>query len=70
MLDYAMERAIHGVTTIKMRLDGAFEIQMGTDTKQILKQLRLPPQRRTAKVAARLPKFTKKAVHAYIFVNL
>jgi hypothetical protein len=53
MLDYAMERAIHGVTTIKMRLGGAFEIQMVPDTKQILKLLRLPPPRRTAKVTAR-----------------
>lgn len=53
MLDYAMERAIHGVTTIKIRLGDAFEIQMGPDTKQILKLLRLPPPRRTAKVTAR-----------------
>ena len=49
MFDYAMERAIHGVTTIKMRLGGAFEVQTGPDIKQIMKVLRLPPPRRDAK---------------------
>jgi hypothetical protein len=41
--DYAMERAINGVTTVKMRLGGAFEIETGRDMKQIMKVLRLPP---------------------------
>ena len=50
MFDYAMERAIHGVTTIKMRLGGAFEVQTGSDIKQIMRVLRLPPPRRDAKV--------------------
>ena len=50
MFGYAMERAIHGVTTIKMRLGGAFEVQTGPDIKQIMKVLRLPPPRRDAKV--------------------
>lgn len=45
MFDYAMERAINGVTTIKMRLGGAFEFEHGRDTKQIMKVLRLPPPR-------------------------
>ena len=53
MFDYAMERAIHGVTTIKMRLGGAFEVQTGPDIKQIMKVLRLPPPRRDAKARLR-----------------
>jgi hypothetical protein len=44
--DYAMERAINGVTTMKMRLGGAFEIEHGRDMKQIMKVLRVPPPRR------------------------
>jgi hypothetical protein len=39
--DYAMERAINGVTTVRMRLGGAFE--SGRDSKQIMKVLRVPP---------------------------
>ena len=53
MFDYAMERAIHGVTTIKMRLGGAFEVQTGSDIKQIMRVLRLPPPRRDAKARLR-----------------
>ena len=53
MFDYAMERAIHGVTTIKMRLGGAFEVQTGPDIKQIMKVLRLPPPHRDAKARLR-----------------
>jgi hypothetical protein len=49
MFDYVMARAIHGVTTIKMRLGGAFEVQTGPDIKQFMKVLRLPPPRRAAK---------------------
>lgn len=49
MLDYAMERAMHGVTIVKMRLGGAFEFQTGPDAKHIIKVLRLPPPRRDAK---------------------
>jgi hypothetical protein len=41
--DYAMERAINGVTTVRMRLGGAFEFETGRDTKQIMKVLRMPP---------------------------
>jgi hypothetical protein len=44
--DYAMERAINGVTTIRMRLGGAFEFETGRDNKQIMKVLRMPPPRR------------------------
>jgi hypothetical protein len=44
--DYAMERAINGVTTIRMRLGGAFEFETGRDSKQIMKVLRVPPPRR------------------------
>jgi hypothetical protein len=51
--DYAMERAINGVTTIKMRLGGAFEFEHGRDTKQIMKVLRLPPPRRDANAPLR-----------------
>jgi hypothetical protein len=53
MFDYAMERAIHGVTTIKMRLGGAFEVQTGPDIKQFMKVLRLHPPRRAAKKKTR-----------------
>lgn len=53
MFDYAMERAINGVTTIKMRLGGAFEFEHGRDTKQIMKVLRLPPPRRPANAPLR-----------------
>ena len=53
MFDYAMERAIYGVTTIKMRLGGAFEVKTGPDIKQIMRVLRLPPPRRDAKARLR-----------------
>ena len=53
MFDYAMERAIYGVTTIKMRLGGACEVQTGPDIKQIMRVLRLPPPRRDAKARLR-----------------
>jgi hypothetical protein len=46
MFDYAMERAINGITTVRMRIGGAFEFETGRDTKQIMKVLRLPPPRR------------------------
>ncbi len=46
MFDYAMERAINGITTVRMRIGGAFEFEHGSDTKQIMKVLRLPPPRR------------------------
>jgi hypothetical protein len=46
LFDYAMERAINGVTTIRMRLGGAFEFEQGRDSKQIMKVLRVPPPRR------------------------
>lgn len=45
MFDYAMERAINGITTVRMRIGGAFEFEHGRDTKQIMKVLRLPPPR-------------------------
>ena len=53
MFDYAMERAIYGVTSVKMRLGGAFEFQHGPDSKHIMKVLRLPPPRRDAKARPR-----------------
>jgi hypothetical protein len=49
--DYAMERAINGVTTIRMRLGGAFEVETGRDSKQIMKVLRMPPPRRNPDAA-------------------
>jgi hypothetical protein len=49
MFDYALERAIYGVTTIKMRLGGAFEFQTGPDDKHLMKVMRVPPPRRDAK---------------------
>jgi hypothetical protein len=53
MFDYAMERAIYGVTSIKMRLGGVFEVHTGPDTKHIMKVLRSPPPRRDAKARPR-----------------
>lgn len=53
MLDYAMKRAIHGVTSIKMRLGGAFEFQTGPDDKHLMKVMRLPPPHRDAKTRPR-----------------
>lgn len=53
MFDYALERAIYGVTTIKMRLGGAFEFQTGPDDKHLMKVMRVPPPRRDAKARPR-----------------
>ncbi len=53
MFDYAMERAINGITTVRMRIGGAFEFEHGRDTKQIMKVLRLPPPRRDANAPPR-----------------
>jgi hypothetical protein len=53
MFDYAMERAINGITTVRMRIGGAFEFEHGRDTKQIMKVLRLPPPRRDTKAPPR-----------------
>lgn len=53
MFDYALERAIYGVTTIKMRLGGAFEFQTGPDDKHLMKVMRVPPPRRDAKTRPR-----------------
>jgi hypothetical protein len=46
--DYAMERAMNGVTIVKMRLGNAFEIEHGPDRKQIMKVLRVPPPPRSS----------------------
>ena len=48
LFDYAMERAINGVTTVRMRLGGAFEFEQGRDSKQIMKVLRVPPPPRAS----------------------
>jgi hypothetical protein len=53
MFDYAMERAINGITKVRMRLGGAFEFEHGRDTKHIMKVLRLPPPRRDANTPPR-----------------
>ena len=53
MFDYALERAIYGVTTIKMRLGGVFEFQTGPDDKHLMKVMRVPPPRRDAKARSR-----------------
>ncbi|MBP6441487.1 MAG: hypothetical protein KA252_02420 [Sphingorhabdus sp.] len=53
MFDYALERAIYGVTTIKMRLGGAVEFQTGPDDKHLMKVMRVPPPRRDAKARPR-----------------
>ena len=53
MFDYALERAIYGVTSIKMRLGGAFEFQTGPDDKHLMKVMRVPPPRRDTKAHPR-----------------
>lgn len=53
MFDYALERAIYGVTSIKMRLGGAFEFQTGPDDKHLMKVMRVPTPRRDAKARPR-----------------
>lgn len=53
MFDYALERAIYGVITIKMRLGGAFEFQTGPYEKHLMKVMRVPPLRRDAKARPR-----------------
>ncbi len=53
MFDYALERAIYGVTSIKMRLGGAFEFQTGPDDKHLMKVMRVPPPRRDTKARPR-----------------
>ena len=53
MFDYALERAIYGVTSIKMRLGGAFEFQTGPYEKHLMKVMRVPPLRRDAKARPR-----------------
>ncbi|WP_295497841.1 hypothetical protein [Sphingorhabdus sp. EL138] len=53
MFDYALERAIYGVTTIKMHLGGAFEFQTDPDVKHLMKVMRVPPPRRDTKAHPR-----------------
>jgi hypothetical protein len=53
MFDYALERAIYGVTSIKMRLGGAFEFQTGPDDKHLMRVMRVPPPRRDTKARPR-----------------
>jgi hypothetical protein len=46
MLDYAMERAINGVTTIRMKLGGVIDVEHGPDRRQMMKVMRMPPPRK------------------------
>jgi hypothetical protein len=48
MIDHAMERAINGVTTIRLRLGGVVDLEHGPDRRMIMKALREPPPRRNA----------------------
>ena len=45
MIDHAMERAINGVTTIRLRLGGVIDLEHGPDRRMIMKALREPPPR-------------------------
>ncbi len=42
LFDYMMDRALNGVTTIKMRMGGAVDISHGMDGKLVAAQLRGP----------------------------
>jgi len=48
MLDFAMERALHGVTTIRLRLGGVIDVERGPDRRTIMAVLKQPPQRKRA----------------------
>lgn len=43
LCDAAMERALHGVTTVRMRIGGVIEVEHGPDRKLLASFLRLPP---------------------------
>ena len=49
MLDCAMERAINGVTTIRLRLGGVIDLDNGIDRRMMMDALRVPPQRNGAR---------------------
>jgi hypothetical protein len=42
LFDYMMDRAINGVTTIKLKIGGAVEIEHGMDGKLVTAQLKSP----------------------------
>jgi hypothetical protein len=48
MIDHAMERAINGVTTIRLRLGGVVDLEHGPDRRMIRRALREPPPPRPA----------------------
>lgn len=43
MLDYALERALEGVTTIRMKLGGVIDVEHGPDRRQMMRAIRIPP---------------------------
>jgi hypothetical protein len=45
MLDHMMERAINGVTTIRLRLGGMVDIENRPDKRLLVNALRTPPKR-------------------------
>ena len=55
MFDYAMERAIHGVTTIRLKLGGVIDLEHGPDRKQMMKVIRQPPPRRDGHLSGNFP---------------
>jgi hypothetical protein len=46
MMDHLMERAIDGVTTIRLRLGGVVDIESGPDRRLMANAFRTPPVRR------------------------
>jgi hypothetical protein len=51
LCDAAMERALYGVTTVRMRIGGVIEVEHGPDRKLLASFLRLPPTRPGAAAA-------------------
>lgn len=43
LCDAAMERALYGVTTVRMRIGGVIEVEHGPDRRLLASFLRLPP---------------------------
>jgi hypothetical protein len=55
MFDYAMERAINGVTTIRLKLGGVIDLEHGPHRKQIMKAIRQPPPCRDDSLSRNFP---------------
>lgn len=55
VFDYAMDRALNGVTTLRLRLGGVIDISHGPDKEMITTMLKSPLPGKTAARARRTP---------------